>query len=166
MDTLAAFALCSEAPHKGLLARQPVPRDAPIITPFMWLSIAVLGVFIIPRRDFSSSGTGILGGTTEAEIGTVFFAAFIFAAVANGFNCRAMDGKMPEFFKGNPTFLFGNGRDCAHPGRHSSSFGGAVFGTGTACSGNLAYLLPRQHLSRFSSSGSCSGWHTTDTSTG
>jgi len=58
MDTLAAFALCSEAPHKGLLARQPVPRDAPIITPFMWLSIAVLGVFIIPRRASPARNRG------------------------------------------------------------------------------------------------------------
>jgi Ca2+-transporting ATPase len=49
--------------------------------------------------------TGFLGGTTAAEINTVFFAAFIIAAVWNGINCRALDGNMPEFFKGNPTFF-------------------------------------------------------------
>jgi Ca2+-transporting ATPase len=49
--------------------------------------------------------TGFLGGTTPAEINTVFFAAFILAAVWNGINCRAMDGKMPPFFRGNPTFF-------------------------------------------------------------
>lgn len=127
MDTLAAFALCSEAPHRGLLSRQPVPRDAPIITPFMWLSIAALGVFII-LGGLLQLGTGILGGTTEAEIGTVFFAAFIFAAVANGFNCRAMDGKMPEFFKGNPTFFFVMG-GIVFIQVVIIQFGGAVFGT-------------------------------------
>jgi Ca2+-transporting ATPase len=50
--------------------------------------------------------TGFLGGSTPAEINSVFFAAFIIAAVWNGINCRALDGKMPPFFKGNPTFFF------------------------------------------------------------
>jgi Ca2+-transporting ATPase len=27
------------------------------------------------------------------------------AAVWNGINCRALDGKMPSFFRGNPTFF-------------------------------------------------------------
>ncbi|WP_292425187.1 calcium-translocating P-type ATPase, PMCA-type [Methanoregula sp.] len=104
MDTLAAFALCSEAPHRGLIDHSPVPRDAPIITPFMWVSIAITGAFLV-FSGLLQLGTGFLGGKTDAEIGTVFFAAFIIAAVINGFNCRAMDGKMPQFFKGNPTFF-------------------------------------------------------------
>ena len=43
MDTLAAFALCSEAPHRGLMNRLPIPHDANIITPFMGISIIVTG---------------------------------------------------------------------------------------------------------------------------
>ena len=105
MDTLAAFALCSEAPHPGLLDRSPVPRDAPIITPFMAVSIAVTGTFLVVA-GLLQLGTGFLGGQTDAEIASVFFAAFIIAAVINGFNCRAMDGRMPAFFSGNPTFFF------------------------------------------------------------
>jgi Ca2+-transporting ATPase len=104
MDTLAAFALCSEAPHTGLMAHRPVPQGAKIVTPFMWLSVIVTGAFLILAGIFQLA-TGFLGGTTEAEIGTVFFAGFILAAVWNGINCRALDGKMPAFFKGNPTFF-------------------------------------------------------------
>jgi Ca2+-transporting ATPase len=104
MDTLAAFALCSEAPHAGLLKRPPIPRNAAIITPFMWLSIVVTGAFLI-IAGILQMATGFLGGTTPEEISTVFFSAFIIAAVWNGVNCRALDGKMPPFFKGNPMFF-------------------------------------------------------------
>jgi Ca2+-transporting ATPase len=105
MDTLAAFALCSEAPHSGLMKHKPIPQDAKIVSPFMWLSIIVTGSFLI-IAGMLQIATGFLGGTTPAEINTVFFAAFIIAAVWNGINCRALDGKMPPFFKGNPTFFF------------------------------------------------------------
>ena len=104
MDTLAAFALCSEAPHSGLMTRRPVPHDAPIVTRFMAVSIIITGIFIIFGGILQIS-TGFLGGTTPAEINTVFFAAFIITAVWNGINCRALDGRMPPFFKGNPTFF-------------------------------------------------------------
>jgi Ca2+-transporting ATPase len=104
MDTLAAFALCSEAPHAALMKHRPIPHDAKIITPFMWISIIVTGAFFIIGGMFQIA-TGFLGGTTAAEINTVFFAAFIIAAVWNGINCRALDGKMPAFFRGNPTFF-------------------------------------------------------------
>jgi P-type Ca2+ transporter type 2C len=104
MDTLAAFALCSEAPHSGLMDRTPIPQDAKIVTPFMWLSVSVTGSVLI-IAGILQLATGFLGGTTPEEINTVFFAAFILAAVWNGINCRALDGKMPSFFKGNPTFF-------------------------------------------------------------
>ena len=104
MDTLAAFALCSEAPHSGLMKHKPIPQNAEIVSPFMWLSIIVTGSFLI-IGGMLQIATGFLGGTTPAEINTVFFAAFVIAAVWNGINCRALDGKMPPFFKGNPTFF-------------------------------------------------------------
>lgn len=104
MDTLAAFALCSEAPHAGLLKRQPIAQDTAIITPFMWLSIIVTGAFLI-AGGILQLATGFLGGATPQEISTVFFSAFIIAAVWNGVNCRALDGKMPAFFSGNPMFF-------------------------------------------------------------
>ena len=104
MDTLAAFALCSEAPYQDLMKRQPVPRNTPIITPFMWFSIIGMGAFFI-IVGLAQMETGFLGGTTPEEITTVFFATFVIAQIWNGINCRAMDGKMPPFFKGNPTFF-------------------------------------------------------------
>lgn len=104
MDTLASFALCSEAPHPGLMSHKPIPFDAKIITPFMWASIIITGIFFI-IAGIIQIATGFLGGTTPAEINTVFFTFFILAAVWNGINCRAMDRKMPPFFKGNPTFF-------------------------------------------------------------
>jgi len=104
MDTLAAFALCSEAPHRGLMTHPPISRDAKIVTPFMWLSIIVTATFLI-LTGILQMATGFLGGSTPAEVSTVFFAAFILAAVWNGINCRALDGKMPAFFRGNPTFF-------------------------------------------------------------
>lgn len=104
MDTLAAFALCSEAPHRGLMKRAPVSRDERIITRFMAASILVTGIFFI-AGGLLQLATGFLGGTTAAGISTVFFAAFVIAAVWNGINCRALDGRMPPFFRGNPTFF-------------------------------------------------------------
>jgi Ca2+-transporting ATPase len=104
MDTLAAFALCSEAPYRGLMKRAPVSRDERIVTPFMAASILVTGAFFIIAGLLQLT-TGFLGGTTPAEISTVFFAAFVIAAVWNGINCRALDGRMPPFFRGNPTFF-------------------------------------------------------------
>ena len=127
MDTLAAFALCSEAPHAALMKHRPIPHDAKIITPFMWVSIIVTGAFFI-IGGMLQIATGFLGGTTTAEINTVFFAAFIIAAVWNGINCRALDGKMPAFFKGNPTFFAVMGIIVLAQ-ILIIQYGGAIFGT-------------------------------------
>jgi P-type Ca2+ transporter type 2C len=127
MDTLAAFALCSEAPHHGLMRHNPVPQDAKIVTPFMWLSIIVTGSFVI-IAGILQLATGFLGGTTPEEVNTVFFAGFILAAVWNGINCRALDGKMPPFFKGNPTFFLVMGLVVAVQVA-IVQYGGAVFET-------------------------------------
>ena len=127
MDTLAAFALCSEAPHVGLMNRSPIPHDANIITPFMRVSIVVTGVFFI-LGGILQVATGFIGGTTPAEINTVFFAAFIIAAIWNGINCRALEGKMPPFFQGNPTFFVVMGAIVIAQ-IFIIQYGGAVFDT-------------------------------------
>ena len=127
MDTLAAFALCSEAPHAGLMNRSPVSRDERIITPFMSVSIIVTGVFFIIAGLFQMT-TGFLGGTTPAEVSTVLFAAFVIAQVWNGINCRAMDGAMPLFFRGNPTFFIVMGVIVATQVL-IVQYGGSVFNT-------------------------------------
>jgi Ca2+-transporting ATPase len=104
MDTLAAFALCSESPHACLMDRPPVSRGAPIISRFMGFSILLTGSFFI-LFGLLQVATGFLGGTTPGGTATVFFTAFVIAQVWNGINCRALDGKMPPFFSGNPVFF-------------------------------------------------------------
>lgn len=127
MDTLAAFALCSEAPHGELMHRKPIPRDAAIITPFMLLSIVATGTCLV-LAGILQMATGFLGGDTPAEISTVFFSAFIIAAVWNGVNCRALDGRMPPFFSGNPLFFVIMGGVIVIQ-IAIVQVGGAVFGT-------------------------------------
>jgi Ca2+-transporting ATPase len=104
MDTLAALALCMEAPYEGLMKNRPVPRGAQIVTPMMWLSIVITSLFYC-FIGFIHMMTGFLGGTTTAEQHTVFFAFFVLASVWNGINCRAVNGTMPPFFRGNPVFF-------------------------------------------------------------
>ena len=127
MDTLAAFALCSEAPHTGLMKRPPIPHDANIITLFMGISIIVTGVFFIIGGILQIT-TGFIGGATPDEINTIFFASFIIAAVWNGINCRALEGRMPPFFRGNPTFFVVMGAIVLAQ-IFIIQFGGAVFDT-------------------------------------
>ncbi len=104
MDSIAALALCSEAPHTALMHRPPVSRDAPILTRVMWRSILLTAGFYIITGTFTIT-TGFLGGSTPAEQATIFFSAFVLSQVWNGINCRAVDGTMPPFFKGNPVFF-------------------------------------------------------------
>ncbi len=139
MDTLAAFALCSEAPHAGLMNRQPVSHDAKIITPFMFLSIVVTGIFIV-IAGMLQIATGFIGGSTPAEVSTVFFASFILVAVWNGINCRALDGKMPPFFKGNPTFFAVMGSIIIIQ-MLIVQYGGTVFGTVPLSMGQWAWII-------------------------
>jgi P-type Ca2+ transporter type 2C len=139
MDTLAAFALCSEAPHRDLMNRAPVRRNAAVITPFMWLSIAGTGLFFI-LAGLLQMKTGFLGGTTPEEINTVFFAAFVIAAVWNGISCRALDGKMPPFFRGNPTFFAVMGMIVVAQ-IAIVQYGGQVFGTVPLSAGEWVRII-------------------------
>jgi Ca2+-transporting ATPase len=104
MDTLAALALCMEAPYPALMKKSPVPRAAPIVTPMMWRAVLLTGCFYCVI-GIAHLITGILGGATPAEQRTIFFAFFVIASAWNGINCRAVDGTMPPFFRGNPAFF-------------------------------------------------------------
>ncbi|MDD1762970.1 MAG: cation transporting ATPase C-terminal domain-containing protein, partial [Methanothrix sp.] len=94
---------CSESPHTALMDRPPVPRNARIITPFMWTSILATGTFFV-AAGLLQIMTGFFGGETPLEIGTIFFTAFVVGQVWNGINCRALDGRMPPLL-GNPVFF-------------------------------------------------------------
>ena len=127
MDTLAAFALCSEAPHAGLMDRPPIPRGAPIITRFMGVSIIITGTFFI-ICGLLQIATGFYKGVDPAVAGTAFFTAFILAQVWNGINCRALCGKMPPFITGNPVF-FGVMGSIVLAQFCIVEYGGAIFHT-------------------------------------
>lgn len=127
MDTLAALALCSEAPYDGLIKKPPVPKHEKIITPYMWYSILITGVFFAVTSIIHLY-TGFLGGSNDAERSTILFATFILAQAWNGFNCRALNGKMPPFFSGNPTFFWVMGVIVISQ-IIMVQFGGAIFNT-------------------------------------
>ena len=109
------------------MERPPVTPESPLITRFMWTSIIVMSGFFI-ATGLLQLNTGFIGGTTPAEIATVLFTAFVIAQVWNGFNCRALDGKMPRIFRGNPTFFVVMGLIVVLQ-ILIVQFGGAIFST-------------------------------------
>lgn len=104
MDSLAALALCSEAPHPALLDRHPIPRDDPVITPYMKWAILLTAVSYI-LIGMIAIVFGIPFMRSPQEQATAFFAAFVVAQVWNGINCRGINGVMPPLFRGNPPFF-------------------------------------------------------------
>ena len=104
MDSLAALALCSEAPHPALMNRRPVPRDDPVITPYMLRAILITAsVYVLIGMIVVLFGLPFMESPEQQA--TAFFAAFVVAQVWNGINCRGINGIMPPFFKGNPAFF-------------------------------------------------------------
>jgi Ca2+-transporting ATPase len=104
MDSLAALALCSEAPHPALMHGKPVPRDDPVITPYMLRAILITAsVYILVGMLVIVFGLPFLQSPEEEA--TALFAGFVVAQVWNGINCRGINGIMPPFFKGNPVFF-------------------------------------------------------------
>jgi len=104
MDSLAALALCSEAPHPALMDRKPIPRDEPVITPYMTRAILITaGFFII--AGIAAMGYGIPYMETPEQQASAIFAGFVFAQLWNGISCRGINGIMPPIFRGNPVFF-------------------------------------------------------------
>lgn len=104
MDSLAALALCSEAPHPALMNKKPIPRDEPVITPYMTRAILITaGIFIL--GGIMAMGYGIPGMETPEQQISAFFAGFVLAQIWNGISCRGINGIMPPMFRGNPLFF-------------------------------------------------------------
>ncbi|PWR69788.1 calcium-translocating P-type ATPase, PMCA-type [Methanospirillum lacunae] len=127
MDSLAALALCSEAPHPALMNRHPIPRSASVITPYMTQSILITaGIYII--AGIAALFFGLPFMNTPEEQASAFFAGFVIAQVWNGINCRGINGVMPPLFKGNPVF-FGVMGLIVVIQILIIQFGGSIFGT-------------------------------------
>jgi Ca2+-transporting ATPase len=104
MDSLAALALCSEAPHRALMNRLPVPKDEPVITSYMkWAILITATAYILVGIIAILFGIPFMESPEQQA--TAFFAAFVVAQVWNGINCRGINGIMPPLFRGNPAFF-------------------------------------------------------------
>jgi Ca2+-transporting ATPase len=104
MDSLAALALCSEAPHRALMNRLPIPKDEPVITPYMkWAILITSTAYILVGVIAILFGIPFMQSPEQQA--TAFFAGFVVAQVWNGMNCRGINGIMPPLFRGNPAFF-------------------------------------------------------------
>jgi len=92
MDTLAGLAFAGEAPLEEYMKESPKTREEPIINPYMYNQILVVGLYVtllcilflkLPLvREMYDHGSG------DEYFMTAFFAMFIFAGVFNSFNAR------------------------------------------------------------------------------
>lgn len=116
MDTLAALAFGGESPLQRYMSENPIQREAPIISPYMWSSIltnglymAVLSVFFLTSdyiaELFSRGSDDFADPTTHAVFLTAFFCFFIYIATFNAFNARTTTTNLLEHITDNRNFV-------------------------------------------------------------
>lgn len=86
MDGPPALSLGLEPPRDHLLNKQPIPRNASIITRDMLFRIITNGAFIV-AAILILMRMPILGGTPEQQ-STIVFCTFVLFQLWNAFNCR------------------------------------------------------------------------------
>ncbi len=86
MDGPPALTLGLEPPREHLLEKQPIRRNASIVTKDMLFKIVTNGMFIVTALLMLMK-TQILGGT-EAQQSTIVFTAFVLFQLWNAFNSR------------------------------------------------------------------------------
>lgn len=111
MDTLAALALATEAPHPSLLDRPPYGSDrGGLITRTMWKNILgqacfqlVMNFVLLYRPDCVFDGVTV--GSTHHL--TIFFNTFVLCQLFNELNCRKINGEFNIFsgLLGNKVFI-------------------------------------------------------------
>jgi Ca2+-transporting ATPase len=119
MDTLAAIALCSEPPRRGLMHAPPKRRDESILTrPMLETIFTTAAFFVVVMTALLAgmahggwfAGTGPRSGEFPELTGrqvSIFFSAYVLFQVWNGVNCRSL---VPEVsglrgLSDNPVFL-------------------------------------------------------------
>jgi calcium-translocating P-type ATPase len=125
MDTLAALAFGGEPAIDRYMLEKPKSRSEAIVNKYMWSEIIIgsvwvfiLGIALLTftplQRIFvddpSVLGNGLfhipdLNATEFLELGTAYFAYFIFTAVFNAFNARTTEMNLFDNIKGNKGFL-------------------------------------------------------------
>jgi Ca2+-transporting ATPase len=108
MDTFAALALATDPASPVLLNRKPDKKTDPLFTVNMIKQIVGQSMYqIVTILIFHFLGSQILGfhhvDDSKAQkhnntvIQTLVFNAFVFAQIANSFNCRGLDRKLNVF---------------------------------------------------------------------
>jgi calcium-translocating P-type ATPase len=124
MDTLAALAFGGEPAIDRYMKEKPKSRSEAIVNKYMWSEIIVgaIWVFIlgialltftplqkvfVDGYDFGGKLFHIpdLNDPQFLELGTAYFAFFIFSAVFNAFNARTTEMNLFDNIKGNQGFL-------------------------------------------------------------
>jgi magnesium-transporting ATPase (P-type) len=94
MDTLAALAFGGEPAIKSYMSDSPISRSEAIISPYMWSSIIINGLFIAGfsivflANDYFPPLFVREGKPNDDAFLTAFFAFFIFITSINAFNVR------------------------------------------------------------------------------
>jgi len=89
MDGPPALTLGLEPPREHLLEKQPIKRNASIVTKDMLLKIVTNGLFIVTALLLLMK-TQLLGGTVgpDGQQSTIVFTSFVLFQLWNAFNCR------------------------------------------------------------------------------
>lgn len=115
MDTLAALAFGGEPALKRYMSEKPIRRDEAIISPEMWSSILINGVFVAfssmfflmsdwVASLFTRNGL-ITGKLAESVFLTAFFSFFIFMNVINALNVRTPKLNLFDHITANMGFV-------------------------------------------------------------
>ena len=124
MDTLAALAFGGEPAIDRYMKEKPKSRSEAIVNKYMWSSIVtgaiwvfILGIALltvtplqkvfVEGADLGTSFFNIpdLNSETYLELGTAYFAFFIFSSVFNAFNARTTEKNLFDNINGNKQFL-------------------------------------------------------------
>jgi len=111
MDTLAALAFGGEPALLAYMRQNPIKRDEPIISPYMWSSILVGGISIASISLFFLMNNEVKTLFVRNSIPSmeVFFSAFfgfyIFITTINAFNVRTKKTNLLANITGNRGFF-------------------------------------------------------------
>lgn len=116
MDTLAALALGGEPALDRYMDEKPKRRDESIISPDMWSSLIVMGIYLtaasliflqVPffKTLFRTSGEMVYNGR-DIYFMTGFFCFYVLSAMLNGFNARTEKLNLFDNISGNKNFLY------------------------------------------------------------
>ena len=99
MDSLAALALATEKPHKGLLDRPPASAESSLISNRMWLNMIGQAAYQIGLQVWLlDHGWEYFNVVKDgAEHLTVVFNTFVFLQVVNEFNARKIRNEINIF---------------------------------------------------------------------